>query len=299
MLSILIPVYKTDVVTLVNQLYQQLDSLKITFEILVWDDGSGEPWTTVNKNIERLPNTKYHRSPANQGRAITRNLLAQSARHQYLLFLDADVALIRDDFISTYLLNLQNDPSQKVFSGSCIYPSNSPSNPKELLHWKYGVVVENPGIKKRKAHPYSHFHTVNFLVPRIVYLEHPMESSLKKYGHEDSLWAMQLKHFHIPIIPLDNPVLHKGLHPNKVFLRHQVAAVRNLLQINRRGIFLAGNLQKCIVWIQKLKIQKPLLFLYKKSERRTIQNLQGNDPNLSNLSWFKIGIALRFLDKES
>ena len=89
-LSILIPCYNWDVQSLINHLHSLcVNSQKLNkFEIICIEDASKECFS--NDQISELSNVKYKKLTQNIGRAKIRNLMAQKAQYEWLLFIDAD-----------------------------------------------------------------------------------------------------------------------------------------------------------------------------------------------------------------
>ena len=85
MLSILIPTYNYNITPLVGELHKQAISLNIIFEILVMEDGS-TLFVEENQEIGKLEHCKHILLTENIGRSAIRNKLADSAKHQFLLF---------------------------------------------------------------------------------------------------------------------------------------------------------------------------------------------------------------------
>jgi glycosyltransferase involved in cell wall biosynthesis len=229
MLSILIPTYRFDVRALVRELSRQAESMSLThYEILVFDDHSPARFRERNREIAALDHVLYVEMAENLGRAGLRNHLAQQAIYPYLLFLDCDVLPEYDDFLSQYLRYL---PTEAVLCGGRSYAPTPPENSKEHLHWYYGSNREVKSAEIRNRQPHFGFMSNNFLAPRKVVLHRPFPPLTAGYGHEDTLWAYELKRARIPIIHLDNPARHLGLETFGDFIRKQRRGVDNLRRI--------------------------------------------------------------------
>jgi glycosyltransferase involved in cell wall biosynthesis len=116
MLSILIPTFNYDVTALVTEVHKQSIACKIEFEILVYDDASTD--LKVRKNntsINALEDTSYTILKSNIGRSAIRNKLAKTAQYEWLLFLDADVMTVNDNFVSNYINSLSD--SKPIING--------------------------------------------------------------------------------------------------------------------------------------------------------------------------------------
>ena len=92
MLSILIPAYNYDVLPLVQELHNQASKAGIAFEIIVLDDASPDKKTVEgNQKAGLYEFTEFIINQNNSGRTLTRKKLAEKAKYDTLLFLDADV----------------------------------------------------------------------------------------------------------------------------------------------------------------------------------------------------------------
>ncbi len=225
MLSICIPVYNTNIIPLVQSLRSQGEQCGIPFEILCLDDASSPLIQELNQAVRLYPEVTYEVLEQNAGRAAIRNLLAERARYPYLLLLDDDVAPATPDFIQKYVQAIS--PSYPVIVGGRVYPSIEVK--KEVgLHFRYGKQREVIPAEIRKTRPYASFVTGNFLIQKKIFERIQFLPSLTEYGHEDTLFGLELKKHQIPVLHIDNPVIHEGLETNEVFIRKQLTAVRNL-----------------------------------------------------------------------
>ena len=87
MLSILIPVYNINCVSLVKKLHEMALLLKSPFEILLADDASNERSKNENRVLNQLDECSIFELETNYGPAFIRNYLAEKACYPYLLFL--------------------------------------------------------------------------------------------------------------------------------------------------------------------------------------------------------------------
>ena len=236
MLSICIPVYNKNILALVKELYKQCTDSKILFEIICIDDLSSVH-KEENKKDLIYPNVKYIELSENVGRAVIRNLLAEQASFPYLLYLDADVSICNDLFILNYLDCIKR--SDQVVVGGISYPEKLTEQNKKL-HFKYGRKRESLPAAVRSKNPYSSFLTGNLLIQKKLVQEIKFLSSLKEYGHEDTLFCLELKKRLIPVLHIFNPVIHEGLETNEIFIQKQLTAVKNLSVLIREGYDMDG-----------------------------------------------------------
>ena len=151
-LSILIPTFNQDCTQLVHDLLEQLPQ---DAEIIVADDGSTAiPIRDKNACIAQLPQCRYWQAKMNLGRAKIRNLLAEMAQGEWILFIDSDAQVRSKDYISSYL-NL-TEGNQVICGGTGNY-DRCPSKDK-ALRYKYEIHAERKiTLKKRRRYPYAQF----------------------------------------------------------------------------------------------------------------------------------------------
>ena len=187
-LSILIPTYNDDCVSLVTGLQQQAESLHIDYEVLVADDGSTDVAVKIsNRAINQLPHCRFVERPENVGRAAIRNFLASQARYAWLLFIDGDMVLTHPDYLRQYL-NVMLTPSLRLtvaYGGLSIAPLQ-PGNLRSM--YEHAAAPEHT-LERRQQFPYHDFHTANFLIPRQLMLQHPFDERFRHYGYEDVLFG--------------------------------------------------------------------------------------------------------------
>lgn len=228
MISILIPIYNEVVVALVRDLQQQCDDLALTYEIICMDDHSQPEYRRQNAELGQRARVRYLELEVNIGRARIRNQLADLAAYAYLLFMDGDSRVIRTDYIRNYLEHLQ---PERVIYGGRVYQREPPVEPAYYLHWHYGCRREALNVEQRRLHPARTFMTNNFVVPRAIAGRIRFDESIRRYGYEDTLYALELEKAGIAVQHLDNPLEHQGLEEQEVFLRKTRDALDNLREL--------------------------------------------------------------------
>lgn len=282
MLSILIPTYNYNVVTLVSTLHKQATKLNIPFEILVLDDCSNRiECIQKNKTIENLPNCFSFNNSKNLGRTQTRQNLAKKAKYDWLLFLDADVLPKYNDFISRFdFLKYKN---QNVIYGGVCYFDEKPDGSK-MLRWKYGNHREAKSVTKRLKEPYFII-SQNLMIKKEIFLK-LNSNKANDYGL-DILFSNNLKKNNIGVKHIDNPVYHLGLEENIVFIKKSLAAVKTTYLLEKQGQL--GNdlrpLQKSYLKLKRYKLTAIFYFLIKKLKNRMEYNFNSSNPNLF---WFDL-----------
>lgn len=228
MLSILIPTYNYDCIRLVRDLHAQAECLAIEYEIIVADDASSvEAYKEKNREINTLSHCRFMELLENVGRSRIRNRLADEARGEWLLFMDADAEVISECFIADYLKHTDVD----VVCGGLCHAETLPS-PEVSLRYAYEKRAdERRTAWYREKNPYNHFTPFNFMIRREEFQSIRFSEQILEYGHEDTLFGIMLDKKKANIRHIDNPLRHVGLESNKIFIEKTRAALRNLVQL--------------------------------------------------------------------
>jgi len=287
MLSILIPVFNYDIVALVKILDKQLQHAKIDYEILCLDDCSSDQTTVEsNKEINQLPNVSFKISSTNDGRNKTRRKLAESAKYDWLLFIDADALPKSDHFITNYLKLLESK-HEALYGGFAYH--HSPPNPQSSLRWKYGMTREQVSASIRNQNPYKIIISANCLIRKSLFLEINSKITEKGYGY-DNYFAALLKANNHNVFHLDNEVFHLGIEPNAVYLNKVKQSVENLLKLHKTKKVTASSNDLLIVFL-KVKaygLNHLFAFFYKNFKNLFERNLLSKTPSIKLLQFYKL-----------
>lgn len=287
-LSILIPTYNDECVMLVDDLRQQAEQAGIVFEILVGDDGSTD--TNViekNRKISHWSHCHYLIQIQNIGRAAIRNFLAKEAHYDWLLFIDSDMSMVRDNYLSTYLAM---EGADVVDGGVTI--GGDPEALRGNLRYRYEKASEQEHTAdKRRQNPYHDFHTANFLIRRDLMLVHPFDERFRYYGYEDVLFGKQLRADHIAITHLDNPMGFCTFESNPDFVAKTEEGLRTLHQFRNelRGY---SRLLTLVEGIHIPLILSLIRFFHRLFGGLIRRNLCSHHPNLRLFSLYKLGYFL-------
>ena len=273
MFSLLIPTYRYDVRPLVKNLLAQLPDLRVQYpaagevEIRVYDDGSPAGEDYGQAELAETPGIVYRVLPQNLGRAAIRNLLVQDAKKEWCLLLDADAG-VGDFFLEGWWEALEHeyapdpDPSlnylprkRMVFVGGRKYAPVPPDDPALHLHWNYGTYRESDAGMDVEENP-AHFQSNNFLAHRDLLLAHPFDGAHTGYGHEDTLWGLEVAAAGYGFYYVAEEVVHLGLEPAEVFLAKQREAVLNLRSLRKIHPHLRTRLTD---FAEKWSFLKPLV----------------------------------------
>ncbi|MCL2651336.1 MAG: glycosyltransferase [Candidatus Azobacteroides sp.] len=285
MLSILIPIYNQPCLALVTELSKQSSKENIPFEIICIDDHSPSIFEE-NKTIADIPNCVYIELEENIGRSRIRNLLAKKAQYEYLIFLDCDSKIVHPDYIKNYLKYL---PQIQVISGGRIYEDIPPKNSSYLLHWKYGTYREPKSIDGQN----QVFMSNNFIIKKSILKQIPFRASITKYGHEDSLFQIDLKQRGYNIFFIDNPIMHIGLDTSIDFISKVKLSTETLWELYKTGEINKGNsnnlkLLSSYIKIKKFGLNKLFSFKYILCKKLFETNLLSKHPSLFILNIYKL-----------
>jgi glycosyltransferase involved in cell wall biosynthesis len=286
MLTILIPVYNFDIRKLVRQLHEQGNLLNIPFEIICSDDGSEEEYIKLNKEIEKLDQVSCELLKENLGRSKIRNHLASRANYEFLLFMDCDSLTTDDNYLKNYVNHLDKS---KLLYGGRTYQDFPPEDSEYYLHWHYGKNREESSAEKRCKEPYKSFMTNNFLIPKAIFNQIKFDEQLTQYGHEDSLFGLELKNQNIEILHIDNPLEHIGIEKSEIFINKTEQALQNLYFLNQKHQLGTDiRILNFYLTIQKYHLSFIVSIIYWLIKKPLQINLRSQKVNLWYFDFYKL-----------
>lgn len=254
MISICIPVYNFDVTELTDSLLDQSKRTGYPIEILLFDDHSLSYFRNINSKLNNRKDVNYLEFDFNIGRSKIRNRLADFASGQWLLFLDCDMVIDNPDFLQGYVDALTK---AQVICGGIKY-GKKPFREELILRWKFGVFRECKNAIRRQLSPYKNFMSGNFLINSDVFHSIQFNEEISGYGHEDTVFGINLKRRKVSILHIDNPTLHLGLEPCFDFLQKSEQSVINLTKLMQNAPDLRKDLERTV---RVLRVFKVLRFL--------------------------------------
>jgi len=281
MLSILIPVYNFNIVPLVTELHRQATKASVPFEIIVLD-------------------VRFYELDKNIGRASIRNRLAEMAVYSSLLFMDCDSEVLSERYIENYLPYCGRE---MVVCGGRIYRADPPEEPEYLLRWLYGIAKEQITDAIRNINPYRSFMTNNFLISKAIILQIQFDESIIQYGHEDTLFGLELKKRGVQVKHIQNPLIHIGLEISMEFLRKTTEGIENLLtllndgKINRNDIK-DIRLLRAYDFIKKFRLVGIYCFFYGFIANAVMRNLLGSNPSIFAFDLYKLSLISQLIKKK-
>ncbi|MBO4645025.1 MAG: glycosyltransferase family 2 protein [Bacteroidales bacterium] len=289
MLSICIAIHNWDVNRLVNDLLTQADKLNVPYEILLLDDASDYEYQKKNAKLDFLEHVTYLQSYINMGRSLVRNTLASRAKYPYLLFMDCDTTVTHRDFLKKYMDSLPAD----VLSGGYEYRKRRPRKDC-LLRWAYGHAREVKSAQEKNIHPNHNFSTFNFLIKKKIFEKVQFNENLQGYGHEDTLFGLDLLDQGITVYHIDNPLRHDVVCTTQKFLQQIENSIDNLLVIEElekpsRCLEESVTLLRTYKRMKRWKMVGFYRFFYSLSKKFILKNLYSSKPNMHMLDLYKLG----------
>ena len=290
MLSILIPTYNYNCSKLITDLHQQAEQCHIDYEIIIADDGStiAPDWLA---RFEKVPHIKIIRNEKNVGRAAIRNSLADVAQYPYLLFMDNDASVCRQDYIAKYLDHVT---MATVVVGGTAYT-------QEPLPECYSLRLTYGRQREANQNYNNYFTTFNFAMSKKLFQTIQFNTSIQGYGHEDFLFGLELKKRGIKIVNIDNPLIHEGLDTNITFIHKTEEANSNLLKIYTDNpnlpIAETSKLLNAYLRLSRYKLISLAAWMFNQSKPLLIKQLTSEHPNLIVFDIYKLGHLCQYVRK--
>jgi glycosyltransferase involved in cell wall biosynthesis len=210
-ISVLMPFLRDDPAALLDLLDREAAPLAGAVEIVVLDDGTADTALTERLQTQvtalALP-VRLITLSANEGRSKGRNRLAQTARGDFLLFLDSDMRPDGGRFLQTWAAVARDDSPAVMFGGFSLL--QAPTDARFAVHRAMAIRSECLDAATRSLAPEKYVYTSNLLVRRDVFDQEAFDPAFTGWGWEDVEWAMRVSRRH-PIRHIDNPATHMGL----------------------------------------------------------------------------------------
>lgn len=289
-LSILLPVYNEVCVDKVEELKRLCDLIpSLRYEIIVADDGSTDKETIeTNSRIGKLTNCMFAVKPDNSGSGATRNYLASIAHYQWLLFLDCDMAIPDDKFITRYLDACESCGDAVINGGIAIQKREELETVN--LRYMYESAEEHKHTAAQRAkRPYQSFRSTNFLISRKLILKYPFDERMKRY--EDVFFGRVLKENHVKMMHIDNPTVLYNFESNADYIAKVEKSLDVLFEFQKelRGYSPLLTFVKWLEHVFPLSLLRVWHRSFGKAERH---NLTGSKPNLRVFRLYQLGYFL-------
>lgn len=285
MISVLIPVHNYSIIPLVEELHKQLESSKVLYELIVWDDASTEAFYLQNKIINHVPNLHYFNSKEHFGKIKTRQLLADKAMFDWLLFIDAETLPKTPSFIQNYL-DLIPKNYDAIFGG--LFYGNQPPKQNYRLQWNYGRLKKQVDSAIRNEQPYQEVALNNFMIKRKIFLN--INSKMEDLGlYSDDYFGALMGVQKVNVFHNENAVFHLGVKPNDLFLEDLKTSIDEVLKIHSTH---PETVESIKVWqtysrLKRKKIVGLAANIYKRFQVRMESKLLGENPSMNVLKFYE------------
>lgn len=231
-LSVLIPFLRDNPCRLLAALCREGSEVGADVELVLLDDGSGDP--ALSEAVpEAVLACRLHarliRLSRNEGRSRGRNRLAAHARADYLLFLDADMLPDSTRFLAHWLSVVAEAPPV-VFGGFSV--KQAPRLPEHTLHRRLCEGTDCAPAAIRRRSPAKYVFTSNLLVRRDVFEAEAFDERFTGWGWEDVEWGIRVSR-RWPVSHIDNPATHLGLDPAPVIAAKYEQSAGNFARLSQ------------------------------------------------------------------
>ncbi|MEA1878021.1 MAG: glycosyltransferase [Bacteroidota bacterium] len=297
MISVLIPLFQVNADSLINSLIEQLSSISTPYEILIGDDS---PYPVTNTIIDswKHQHIRYFHNKYSLGRSANRNMLADNAVYENLIFIDCDALVYDSVFIMNYIKEIDGE---SVLCGGTAYQNRKPDNKEQILRWTYGSKREVHSSIARNRNPYNSFSSFNFCMPARIFREIRFDERIKDYGHEDTYFGFELKERSVFVRHLENPLIHNGLESTDVFLEKTKRSIEGLLSLSKRNAVPEGFLENNTLWrasdrMKKSGLNTLLKAIFPFLERYVVVFLRSQNPSMFLFDLYKLAYLSRIQD---
>jgi len=299
MITICLPIYNFDVTELVDELLHQARESNINIEILAFDDASLSYYKKRNSRISVNSNVHYLEFEYNLGRSRIRNRLADFAQGNWLLFMDCDMIPELPNFLNSY--NSVIDQANVICGGTNYGPR--PFKSELMLRWKYGVQRESKSALRRQTRPYSSFLSGNFMIRKSVFHDIRFNEAISGYGHEDTLFGLDLMRQKVPILHIQNPCIHLGLEPCFDYLIKTEQGIINLVKLlsivphEKKSLRQNIRLMRVYSTFRAFGLGYPLRWFFRVFNPIIRRMLCSNNPSTSLFDLYKLGMLAQLFKK--
>jgi glycosyltransferase involved in cell wall biosynthesis len=299
MISICLPIYNFDITELAEELLKQAMEFNISVEILAFDDASLSYYKKRNSKISVNSNVHYLEFDHNLGRSKIRNRLADFAQGNWLLFLDCDMMPELPNFLNSY--NSVIDQANVICGGTSYGPK--PFKSELLLRWRYGVYRESRNAIRRQVRPYASFLSGNFMIRKDVFNAIRFNETISGYGHEDTLFGLDLKKHKVSILHIQNPCIHLGIEPCFDYLVKTEQGIINLVRLLRIVPEQKQDLRKNIrllryyCALRNIGMGYPLRWIFRVFNPLIRRLLCSSRPSILLFDLYKLGMIAQLFKK--
>ena len=248
-LSVLVPFYRDNPSELIGALSAMAGT---SVEVLVYDDGTQDPDLSRHASAAikscACPATLFT-ATENRGRAFGRNYLFETAKSDWVLFLDADMMPMSDAFLDNYTTLIKADAADVIFGGFKVLEEKG--EPSRELHRLMSISSDCAPASERQVLGPKNVASSNLCVRKTVLKAEPFDNGFQGWGWEDSEWAARISESY-RLTHAENAALHLGLETTDTLLKRFKTSGPNYIRFTQRHPKLAQSLP-LHKWVERLK----------------------------------------------
>jgi len=293
MLSVLIPTYNYNIYPLVKELHQQCVKEGISFEILAQDDCSNSDLNLENQKINQLSFSNFKISEKNLGRGKNINQLAEKAKYEYLLIMEADSFPAHKSYIKKIISAMKSSP--EVVFGGALYPEK-PTDKNKILRWKYGNSREIKSLEYRLKNQYDFTFSWNLIIRKSIFEKIKFVEEIQVYGYDDLLFRKKLQENNLNILHINNPLIHINEEDSNTFLKKCQKASLDAKKMLELKIIEPEDIKltKLFSILKTCKVAKIYAFFFSLVKPLLEYNLLSKKPSLYLLDLYKLGFICKY-----
>lgn len=227
-IDICIPIYRHDPSILIRQLSRQHGAADCRLHI--YDDGSEDPQLTlaISDALAGFPGqTLLTTATVNHGRAAARNALIAAATSDWLLFLDGDMQIDGQDFLTNYAHAARDQAKPCTIVGGFGIDLSTVTR-ATMLHALQSRKSECLTALMRNSDPGRFVFSSNIFLHREIIEKVQFNPKFHGWGWEDVDWGLSVAR-QFPVIHIDNAAIHLGLDEDAALLRKYEMSGPNFL----------------------------------------------------------------------
>ena len=112
---------------------------------------------------------------------------------------------------------------------------------------------------------------------------------IKNYGHEDTIFWIELKKENYKFQFIKNPLTHTGLETNEIFIKKTREALKNLHFLNKKYDLKNISIIKTQKKISQFLLNDFILFFFNLTKKTILKNLLSSKPNIMLFQFYKLG----------
>ena len=132
------------------------------------------------------------------------------------------------------------------------------------------------------------------MIQRELFMQIQFCNEICDYGHEDSLFGLELKDRKIPILHIDNKLIHTGLENTPSYLRKVKTSLFTLSRLEEK-VQRRITISAIALCLKKCHLKGFMVWLFDVNKNKMKQNLLGEKPSLLIFKLYKLGFFCKIM----